>query len=95
MDATAPTGEIVVTLASTDKHYPYDRLSITFDSTDQEILDALAPVLLEEEGFDIHEEQEEGYYTFKRYEDSKMIYIFPKSTAGKWLFKIIRFVSGD
>jgi hypothetical protein len=75
-------GEIIVTLSSEDKHYPYDRLSVGYDSTDQEILDALAPVLLEEEGFDIRQEQSDGSFTIKRVDSSQNIYVFPKSTAG-------------
>lgn len=74
--------EVIVTLASTEKRYPYERLGITFESSDSEILEALSPVLLEEEGFDIKEEQEDGYFTIKRVEDSQNVYVFPKSTAG-------------
>lgn len=75
-------GEIIVTLASDEKHYPYDRLSVGYGSTDTEILDALAPVLLEEEGFDIRTEQRDGYFTIKRVDSSQNIFVFPKSTAG-------------
>lgn len=81
--AIAPIGEIIITLASREKHYPYDRLSVTYDSTDEEILNAVAPVVMEEEGFNLREEQEEGAYTVKRVEESHNIFIFPKSTAGK------------
>lgn len=82
MTTQAP-GQITVTLASTEKHYTFEQLSVGFDSTDQEILDALAPVLLEDEGFNIKEDQGDGYYTIKRVQDSQNIYVFPKSTAGK------------
>ncbi len=75
-------GTIVVTLSSTEKHYSFEQLSVGFDSSDQEILDALAPVLLEDEGFNIKEDQGDGYYTIKRVQDSQNIYVFPKSTAG-------------
>jgi hypothetical protein len=74
--------EVIVTLQSTEKHFPFERLSIGFESTDQEVLDALAPVLLEEEGFDIRTEQRDGSFTIKRVDDSENIYVFPKSTAG-------------
>lgn len=75
-------GEIIVTLASEDKHFSYDRLSVGYESTDQEVLDALAPVLLEEEGFDIRNELTNGAFTIKRADNSQNIYVFPKSTAG-------------
>ena len=78
-------GEIIITLASEEKHYNYDRLSVSYESTDEEILDALAPVLLEEEGFNIREEQRDGYFTLKRVDSSQNIYVFPKSTAGNFL----------
>lgn len=76
------TGEIIVTLASSERHYNYSDLNVNYSSTDSEILDALQPVLLEDEGFNIREEQEEGLYTIKRVDSSQNIYIFPKSTAG-------------
>lgn len=76
------TGEIIVTLASSEKHYSYSDLGVTYQSSDSEILDAIEPVLREEEGFNIREEQEEGLYTIKRVDSSQNIYIFPKSTAG-------------
>jgi hypothetical protein len=79
---TDTRGEIIVVLNSTEKHFPYADFSVTFDSTDKEILDAIAPRLLEEEGFDIREQQEEGLYTIKSVEESQSKYIFPKSTAG-------------
>ena len=75
-------GEIIVTLASDEKHIAYDRLSVSYDSTDSQILDALSPVLMEEEGFNIKEEQRDGYFTIKRVDSSKNTYVFPKSTAG-------------
>ena len=86
------TGEIIVTLASNEKHYSYERLSVSYDSTDSEILDALSPVLMEEEGFNIKEEQRDGYFTIKRVDSSKNTYVFPKSTAGfSELFCVIDF----
>mgnify|MGYP001609191283 FL=1 len=81
-ETTEPTGEIIVTLASKELKYSYEQLGVTFESSDSEILDALQPVVLEEEGFDIKEVQDEGAYTLKRVDESKNIYLFPKSTAG-------------
>jgi hypothetical protein len=75
-------GEIIVTLANTEKHYSYEQLGVGFESNDQEVLSALQPVLLEEEGFDITQGQTDGYYTIKRVNDSQNTYVFPKSTAG-------------
>lgn len=76
-------GEIIVVLNSAEKKFQFSDFSVTFDSADNEILDAIAPRLLEEEGFDIREQQNEGLYTVKKQEDSKNVFIFPKSTAGR------------
>ena len=76
-------GEVIVTLSSEEKHYSYADLSIDYGSSDTEILNALAPVLQEEEGFDIRQEQRDGYFTIKRVDASQNIYVFPKSTAGR------------
>lgn len=79
---TDQRGEIIIVLNSTEKKFAFEDFSVTFDSSDKEILDAIAPRLLEEEGFDIREQQDEGLYTVKKQEDSGNVYIFPKSTAG-------------
>lgn len=81
-DSANVQNRIIVTLSSVEKYYPFDQLSVNFDSSDEEILNALRPVLLEDEGFDIQEAQEDGYYTIKKVESSQNIYVFPKSTAG-------------
>jgi hypothetical protein len=80
-EMTDEQGKIIVTLESTEKHYDYEQLSLTFDSTDEEILDAIAPVILEQDGINIKED-DENLYTVKRIEDSGNIYVFPKSVAG-------------
>lgn len=78
--ATTPTGEIIITLESEEKHYAYATLGVTFESTDQEILDAVAPVVEEETGIDI---LGDGLYTIKKVESSHNTYAFPKSPAGE------------
>lgn len=75
-------GEIIVTLASKEKHYSYEQLGVTFESPDQDILDALQPVLLEEEGFNVKSQEDNEYYTLKRVDETKRIFLFPKSVAG-------------
>ncbi len=74
-------GEIIVTLANEEKHFDYERFGLSFNSSDREILDAIAPVLLEDEGFDIHDANET--FTVTRVSDTENIYVFPKSTAGR------------
>ena len=74
--------EIIITLENEEKHYDFERLSVDFNSSDSEILSAVAPVVLEETGFDIEEENGDNYFTVKRVDSSQNIYLFPKSTAG-------------
>lgn len=76
-------GEIVITLSSVEKHYTYNQLGVGYNSTDAEILSAIKPVLLEEEGFDV--ENADETFTIKRVDSSQNIYVFPKSVAGKAL----------
>lgn len=82
MENSTPTGEVIVTLSDRELHFGYDQLSVNFNSTESEIIDALQPILLEEEGFDITENQDDGLYTIKKVEQSQNVYVFPKSTAG-------------
>ena len=76
-------GEIVVVLESEEKRFSYDQLGLTFESSDKEVLDALQPVILEETGINILEEDNESLYTVKSVEESGNKFIFPKSPAGK------------
>lgn len=75
-------GEITLTMNSVDKKYQYADFGVTFESTDQEIVDALSPLLEEEEGFNLAEEYRDQAYTIKRADNSRNVYIFPKSVAG-------------
>ncbi len=74
-----PTGRIIVTLESQEVPLEYETLGVTFESTDSEILEAIAPVVEEETGVDI---LEDGLFTVKKVESSQNSYIFPKSPAG-------------
>ena len=79
-------GEVTVTLESVDHKYTYDQLGIDTDASDQQVIEALTPVILEQEGIDISTAYRNGAYTVKRTTNgetgSENIYVFPKSTAG-------------
>lgn len=77
-----PVGEIIVTLESDEKHFSFEDFNITFDSTPEEILDAVSPAILEQFGVNIKEDQGDYIYTVKKVESSGNVYIFPKSPAG-------------
>jgi hypothetical protein len=81
-EAVKPVGEIIVTLESDEKHFPFADFSVTFDSTPDEILEAVAPAILEQFGVNIKEDQGEYIYTVKKVESSGNVYVFPKSPAG-------------
>lgn len=75
-------GEIIITLESEERHYQYDTLGVSFDSTNGEIIAAISPMLREDVGIEMQEEYSEGNWTLKKVESSGNCYIFPKSTAG-------------
>lgn len=75
-------GKIIVTLTSKELEFDYSNLGITFDSTNQEIIDAVAGVILEQEGINIKEDSGEGIYIVKKVQESGNCYLFPKAVAG-------------
>ena len=73
---------ITITLGSDEKVYSFTDLSIDYDSSDEEIIEALSPALEEEEGVNLLDEFNEGNYTVKRTDNTENVFIFPKSRAG-------------
>ncbi len=76
-----PLGQVIVTVESQDRTYSFDQLSVNFDSSNEEILAAVQPIILEDTGVNISED-DENLYTVKKAENSGNIYVFPKSPAG-------------
>lgn len=77
-----PVGEIIVIVESDEKHFPFDDFDVTFDSSADEILEAVAPAILEQFGVNIKEDQGDYLYVVKKVENSGNVYISPKSPAG-------------
>ncbi len=77
----AETGNITVILEGEDRSFDYEQMGVTYESSDEEVIDALAPIF-REEGIDLKTEWENGGYTVKRSDNSQNIHIYPKSTAG-------------
>ena len=75
-------GKINVILASKRKAYDFDALSVTFEDPNEAIIDAVADVLLEEEGINIREDNGDGIFTLRKMDDTKTCYLFPKAVAG-------------
>jgi len=77
------TGEIIITFESEDHRFSYEQFGLTFESTDEEVIQAIAPQMKElDESFDLEQEWEEGNWTVRRAENSQTVFIFPKSTQG-------------
>lgn len=74
-------GEIIVIIESEEKHLNFEDFDVTFDSTAEEILEAVSPAILEEYGVNL-QESEENLYTVKKVESSGNIFLYPKSPAG-------------
>lgn len=70
-------GEVIVTLASNERHYPLTELGIEYNDSNATILEAVANSIQESDEIDIRDG-----YTLKKIEDTRNIYIFPKATAG-------------
>ena len=71
--------EIRVVVENEERVIQYEDVGVTFDSSSDEIIEAIAPGILEDTGVDINAE---GLYTVKKTEDSQNVYVFPKSPAG-------------
>lgn len=75
--------EIIVTMENQEKAYDLENLGLNFDSTSDEILAALQPVILEEFGVNIKDEDRYIYTVKKITSPEQKLYAFPKSPAGK------------
>jgi len=75
-------GEITITLESEERRYSYEQLGVGYGSSDQEIVDALTPMLEEDVGMNLADEYRNGSWTIKKVDSSQNTFVFPKSTAG-------------
>lgn len=71
--------DITVTLDSKVLEFEYDMYNLDFESSADEVLSTLRPVIIETEGVDI---TEDDTFIVKYLNDQKQLAIFPKSTAG-------------
>ena len=76
-------GQIIVTMESQEKAYEYEALGVSFDSTPEEILAAVQPVVLEEFGLNIKDEGGNYIYMAKKLTSNESFVLFPKSVAAK------------
>ena len=74
-------GQIIVTMESQEKAYEYEALGVSFDSTPEEILAAVQPVVLEEFGLNIKDESGSYIYTAKKLSTTQDCILYAKSVA--------------
>lgn len=75
-------GQIIVTMENQEKAYDYEALGVSFESTPEEILAAVQPVVLEEFGVNIKDESGNYIYMAKKLSTTQETILFPKSVAG-------------
>lgn len=69
--------KVIVTVDGNDYTRDYTALGISFESSDSEIMSAIAPIIQEEYGVDIR-----NLYKIRKAVNSQNIHIIPNSTAG-------------
>ena len=74
--------EVVVTIEGQDSHIPFESLSLTMDSTEAVILNAIRPMMREIRGLDMADGDGEMSYTVRKALNSNTIYVYPKPVAG-------------
>lgn len=77
----ANTPGVRIVAESEEMFYEFDQLGVNFESSDQEILDAVQDIILEKTGININEDND-SLYTVRRTENTETVYVIPKSPAG-------------
>jgi uncharacterized protein YxjI len=74
--------EVIITVNGRDIKIPLESLSLTIDSSDRDILNAVRPVIQGRESLDIQDDTGTYSYTVRKAMNSNSIYIYPKPVAG-------------
>jgi hypothetical protein len=74
--------KIVVSVAGEDEFLDYERFSLTFDSTEQDVLNAIRPLILEKYNQDIQSHDGSWLYKTRKAVTNRNIHVIPNSTAG-------------
>ena len=75
------TNRVIVTVEGDDTILDYDLLGLNFDSSEQEVLEALRPVVRERHGVDLNDGNGWLFKTRKA-TSSQNIYVIPNAIAG-------------
>lgn len=79
---TVNEAKVVVTLDGRDMTIPMESLGITMDSSEREILTACQSAVLEREGVNIRDENDEHAFGVRKAVNSNTAYVYPKPVAG-------------
>jgi len=74
--------KLIVPIQRQDYQRDLSDLGLSFDSTDEEILETIRPVLVEVFDKDIKDDRTGWIYKIHRAEDRHNIYVIPNSEAG-------------
>jgi len=74
--------EVVVTVGGRDIRIPLDSLSLTMDSSEREVLNAIRPTVQNRENVDIQDDTGVFSYSVRKALNSNTIYVYPKPVAG-------------
>jgi hypothetical protein len=74
--------EVVVTIEGQDSRIPMESLSLTMDSSETVILNAIRPMMREIRDLDMADDDGEMSYTVRKALNSNTIYVYPKPVAG-------------
>lgn len=71
------TNKVIVTVDGEELQFDQDQLGLTFESTEEEIMNRVAPMIEESKNVDITEA-----YKVRKFTNTENIFILPNSTAG-------------
>ena len=76
------SGDIVITVEGKDIRIPMNSLSIDINTSERLILDAIMPVVRDNENLDIRDSYGTYTYTVRKALNSNTVYVYPKPVAG-------------
>jgi hypothetical protein len=80
--STVPEGRVVVTLDGREISVDMERLGVTINSTDRQIIDAIRPIIREEQGASLDDEYGEVSFAVRKALNTNTAYVYPKPVAG-------------
>ena len=76
------TNKIIVAIEGDDEFFNYEDYDLTFESSDEDVLNAISGAVSEKFNVSLREADGTWLYKTRRANTNKNIYIIPNSTAG-------------